>query len=344
MAGKTVAKCEIGRLAAGTGCNFSLGKYQYFYERVDEMYQYTVSQWLFFFFWYCFIGWIWECVYVSVNKAWKEKKWNWINRGFLHGPVIPIYGFAAISILLATIPFKDNILLIFILGALAASAMELVTGSLMEKIFHVKYWDYSDLPLNYKGHVCLFVSIFWGFLSILMVRVIHVPVEKIILGIPELVTEIVAVILIAVFTYDFKESLQEALDLKELLEKLDDYKVVVQRLENRMDALVAFTPIPDIDELRKLPENTKERFLYKVEELREKHVARLQGIRSKLDKFGETLEDGNEMLKQVEKQLRAVFARTNKQYLRVRGHLKRNPGVISKRYEEVLKEIKDLFD
>lgn len=308
------------------------------------MYQYTVSQWMFFFFWYCFVGWIWECCYVSVRMAWKEKKWNWINRGFLHGPVIPIYGFAAISILIATIPFKESSLFVFILGALAASLMELVTGSIMEKIFHVKYWDYSDLPLNYKGHVCLFVSIFWGFLSILMVRVIHVPIEEIILKIPTLATEIIAFLMIAVFTYDFKESLQEAMDLKELLEKLDEYKVVMQRLENRMDALVAFTPIPDISEVRTLPKNAKKKFLYRVEELREKHIGRLQEVRSRLDKLGEALEGRTEMIKQVEKQFRAVFARTNKQYLRVRNHLKRNPGVISKRYEEVLNEIRNMFN
>ena len=308
------------------------------------MYQYTIAQWLFFFFWYCFLGWIWECSYVSVKTAIERKKWNWINRGFLHGPVIPIYGFAAISILLATIPFKTNIWLIFILGALAASLMELVTGSFMEKTFHVKYWDYSDLPLNYKGHICLFVSLFWGALSVLMVKVIHVPIENIILEIPDVVTELVAFVLIAVFTYDFKESLQEALDLKELLEKLDDYKVVMRRLENRVDAVIAFTPLPDLEEVRKLPENAKERVLYKIEEMREKNVVRVQELKARLDKLGEALEDRNELLKQLEKQLRAIFARTNKQYLRVRNHLKRNPGVISKRYEEVLKEIKDLFE
>ena len=62
------------------------------------------------------------------------------------------------------------------------------------------------------------------------------------------------------------------------------------------------------------------------------------------DKLEEVLEDRNELLRQLEKQLRDIFARTNKQYLRVRNHLRRNPGVISKRYEEVLKEIKDLFE
>ena len=118
----------------------------------------------------------------------------------------------------------------------------------------------------------------------------------------------------------------------------------MRRLENRVDAVIAFTPLPDLDEVIKLPENAKERVLYKIEEMREKNVVRVQELKARLDKLEEALEDRNELLKQLEKQLRAIFARTNKQYLRVRNHLKRNPGVISKRYEEVLKEIKDLFE
>lgn len=308
------------------------------------MYQYSLSQWICFFFWYCFLGWIWECFYVSINHAVQEKKWRWINRGFLHGPVIPIYGFAAISILIATIPFKNSIPLIFLLGALAASLMELVTGSFMEKYFHVKYWDYSNLPLNYKGHVCFFVSIFWGCLAIFMVKFIHVPVETILLGIPGFVTEILAFLLTILFTYDFKESLQEALDLKDLLEKLDDYKAIVHRLEKRMDAIIAFTPIPDMNELKELPGSAKEKFLYKVEEMREQHVFTLTTIKNKLEGLEETSENKNEIRKQLEKQFRGIFARTNKQYLRVREHLKRNPGAVSKHYGDVLKEIKDMFE
>ena len=134
------------------------------------------------------------------------------------------------------------------------------------------------------------------------------------------------------------------MDLKELLEKLDDYKLVMRRLENRVDAVIAFTPLPDLEEVRKLPKNAKERVLYKIEEMREKNVVRVQELKARLDKLEEALEDRNELLKQLEKQLRGIFSRTNKQYLRVRNHLRRNPGVITKRYEEVLKEIKDLFD
>lgn len=107
------------------------------------------------------MGWIWECFYVSFKCALEKKKWSFINRGFLHGPVIPIYGVAAIAILLTTIQLRENTIAIYVIGALTATLFELVTGSVMERLFKVKYWDYTDLPLNYHGHICLFVSLFW---------------------------------------------------------------------------------------------------------------------------------------------------------------------------------------
>ena len=82
----------------------------------------------------------------------------------MNGPFIPIYGFAAVAILLATIRFRDNIVAVYIVGALTATIFELVTGTTMERLFKVKYWDYSDMPLNYEGHISLIVSLFWGFL------------------------------------------------------------------------------------------------------------------------------------------------------------------------------------
>ena len=309
------------------------------------MYQYTTSQWILFFFWYCLIGWIWESCYVSVRKAIQKKKWNWINRGFMNGPILPIYGFAAIAILLATIPVKDSVLHIFIFGALAATLLELVTGSVMERLFHVKYWDYSEMPLNYNGHICFFVSLFWGLLSILMVKVIHVPVERVVLQWPSIFCEITSLILLAVFVYDFSVSFREAWDMRELLEKLTESKMVIRSLENRFDALIAFTTIPDLDELREKTGSAKERILFKLENSRENRIAKLKrmGERLRLDELEEIM-DKEEILSQIEQQIRNVFSRTNKQYLRVTKHLKRNPGAISKKYEEALKEIKDLFE
>lgn len=318
------------------------------------MYQYTLSQWILFFFWYCFIGWIWECCFVSIKKAIKAKKWRWINRGFLNGPILPIYGSAAIAILLATIPVKDSVIMIFLLGMIAATLLELVTGSVMEKLFHVKYWDYSNLPLNFRGHICLFVSLFWGLLAIFVVKVIHVPVEGILIQIPGIACEILAFILVAIFAFDFSESFREAWDMRDLLEKLTDAKESMERLEsrleNRVDAVIAFTAIPDIDEIREFTGNAKEKILFKLDKGREKRIAELNELKEKLhlddleELFDFDKEERRELKEQLEEQIRGVFRRTNNQYLHATKHLKRNPSAISKKYAEALKEIKELFE
>lgn len=310
------------------------------------MYQYTVSQWILFFLWYCFIGWVWESCYVSIKEAARAKKWKWVNRGFLNGPALPIYGFAAIVILIATIPVKDNIAHIFCFGALAATLLELVTGSAMERMFHVKYWDYSNMPLNFHGYICFFVTLFWGMLSILLVKVIHVPVESLILQWPSLLCEILAFLLLAVFAVDFSESFRQAWDMRELLEKLSECRNTIQRLENRFDAVAAFAPLPDIGGgLREKAGSAKEKMLCRLEKLRDNRVSQLKKLSEHLrSEERNEWKDREEILAQLEQQVRGVFSRTNKQFLRVTKHLKRNPGAISKKYADALKEIKGLFE
>ena len=148
---------------------------------------YTVSQWLIFFFIYCFLGWVWECCYVSVRKR------KWVNRGFLHGPFLPIYGSGAIVILISTIAVKDIVPLVFLFGMVSSTILEFCTGCCMEKLFGVRYWDYSNLPLNFKGHICFFISLAWGAFSILLVCVIHKPIEAVVLMIPKTIADIIAV-------------------------------------------------------------------------------------------------------------------------------------------------------
>ena len=148
------------------------------------MTQYSFLQVIMFFFAYCFLGWIWETGYVSIREH------KFVNRGFLHGPLIPIYGFGAMAILFATLPVKDNLWLVFICGMFGASALELVTGCTMEAIFHVRYWDYTNIPTNIKGYISLPTSIVWGLFSILMIKFIHKPIEHAVLSLSQTATEI----------------------------------------------------------------------------------------------------------------------------------------------------------
>ena len=267
-------------------------------------YSYSLTQWILFFFWYCILGWIWECLFVSVKRAWKNKKWEFVNRGFLRGPVIPIYGFAAITILLATIQVRENAIAIYVLGALTATLFEMVTGTVMERLFKVKYWDYSDMPLNYHGHICLFVSLFWGAFSVLLVRVIHVPVENLLMQVPSFLCEAFAFALMAIFAYDTTTSFNEAMDLREVLESLSENNETVKRLERRFDAIVAFTPVPDIDEI---------------------HELKLR-------------------LEKLEMHRKRIMEKSNKQFLRAMNQLKRNPGAKSEKYQEMMELLYKLLE
>ena len=100
------------------------------------MHIYTTGQWVLLFFFYCFCGWIWESCYVSLKQR------RWVDRGFLQGPILPIYGSGAILILFTTLPVAQSLPLIWLLGMLSATALEYATGAVMERLFKVRYWVY----------------------------------------------------------------------------------------------------------------------------------------------------------------------------------------------------------
>ena len=134
------------------------------------MYHYTAIQWLFFFYFYCFFGWCFESTYVSIKSR------KLVNRGFMRGPFLPLYGSGAIMMLVVSMPFQDNLVLVYIAGCIGATVLEYVTGVTMEALFKVRYWDYSKNKFNFQGHICLGSSLAWGGLTILMTEFIHKPI------------------------------------------------------------------------------------------------------------------------------------------------------------------------
>ena len=153
------------------------------------MYHYTFIQWLFFFYFYCFFGWIFESTYVSICKR------KFVNRGFMRGPFLPIYGSGAIMMLVVSMPFQDNLILTYLAGCVGATVLELVTGLTMEALFKVRYWDYSNQKFNYKGVICLSSTLAWGFLTLFMTQFLHKIVEALVFRIPAMVINIVTVVL-----------------------------------------------------------------------------------------------------------------------------------------------------
>ncbi len=107
----------------------------------------------------------------SIFRTICEKKL--INTGFLTSPFCPIYGIGAIIIYVFLRGFQDNIILLFLMGFIVLTIWEYLVGILLEKVFHTKYWDYSDHKFNIQGRICLTNSIYWGILGIIFIKYVH---------------------------------------------------------------------------------------------------------------------------------------------------------------------------
>mgnify|MGYP005757564681 FL=1 len=307
-------------------------------------YQYTFIQWLLFFFIYCFLGWVWESCYVSIKKR------EWINRGFLHGPMLPIYGSGAIIVLLCTIGVRDQVILIFIFGMTGATILEYVTGACMERLFRVRYWDYSHMPLNLKGYICLPVSLGWGAFSVLLVRVIHVPIENLVLQIPERIAEVVSVVCSSAFAVDFTLSFSEAMDLRDMLIRLSDSNEKIQRLQKRLEVVSAFAE----DGLMQYQMKREERKMSRKEFLegmieRQRENRRMMLVEL-IDRVNEAMENGLEKKEelqkiktQIEQEFKNIGSLTNRAVRRSAGLLHRNPNTVSKKYAEALKQVQEML-
>lgn len=177
------------------------------------------------FFIYSFFGWIYESLYVSFRKK------TWVNRGFLNGPIIPIYGCGATLFYILfyneyMINLTKSITLIhiaflFMIGMICATILEFVTSWVMEKLFHAKWWDYSDYKYNIQGRISLLPSLFWGFLSVMMALFIQPQVSKLTDHIPKKAGNILAIILLILFLLDFTITVVVTLQLGQKLQAMD---------------------------------------------------------------------------------------------------------------------------
>ena len=286
------------------------------------MYHYSILQWMLFFYIYCFFGWIIESIYVSVCTG------NWVNRGFMRGPVIPIYGTGAIIILFAVIPFRTSPILVFIIGTIAASVLEFVTGFVMERIYKVRYWDYSDKPFNLCGYICLFNSLCWGVLSILLIYLVHSWVEKGVLFLNDMVLLSIDSGISSLFIVDLFNSSTTAVELKKMLANSQKLKDDLMNVHNKM---IEFnTAIANgkekMDELKKM--SLQELYISASDNITnialDEDSPELQNLKKKLD----SLKD---------KYYKRMLAEDKAKF----KLLKNNPKAVSYKYKESFREMMD---
>lgn len=318
------------------------------------MYDYTIHQWCLIFFIYSIMGWIWECLYVSA----RQKKW--INRGFMHGPFLPIYGVGAVLLLKVAGPFGLDWWKIYLIGMISCTVMEFVTGLLMESFFQVRYWNYSHEPLNIKGHVCLGVSMTWGAVAIFLNAFIHRPVEKLIFNMSDALIETSVELLIIVFVIDFTLSFIEAIDLKNFLEQLAQSNEVVRGIQQKIDELYAVVEAgveglaekfkEDKSEIgpekkkyfERLMDWSKQEKVGQMAELRNKISTYLKKTNSEKvdnDKIGVNEEELKTFEEQLFREEIKLENKSEREFRRLAGLLRRNPNAVSKRHKNELSEL-----
>ena len=172
--------------------------------------------WILYFFAYGFVGWLWESGYVSVRKH------KWINSGFLNGPVIPVYGFSMTAVLAAVAPFSHNIVYLYLISAVVVTVIEYITSWLMEKLFHARWWDYSNVPLNLQGRVALPISAFWGIGVVFIVKVVHPFVAQWVTHVNTTFGIFAVVLLVALFMFDFGFTLANLLAFGAATKRIGD--------------------------------------------------------------------------------------------------------------------------
>lgn len=337
------------------------------------MYTYAWYHWLTFFYIYCFFGWIFESTYVSLKEG------HFVNRGFLRLPMLPLYGTGAVMMLWVSLPVQNNLFLVYLSGVVAATLLEYVTGYVMERLFKMKYWDYSNQRFNIHGYICLSSSIAWGFLTIFMTEVIHKPIERIVLQFNPVLELVMLGLISAAFVADSVQSVREAIDLGRALEAMTRMKAELDDIQVQMALLKAETA-QRVSEFREdtaqrvseLKEDTaqrvsvlKEDTAQRVNVLKEDTAQRVnelkEGTAQKVTVFKEdaaakladlkqdTALRMAELKSETEAALNARYETLTNKHQKIAHHmtfyrkgiLRGNPTASSKRFAEALKELRE---
>ena len=169
---------------------------------------------LMMFYLFAFAGWIYECIFVFLRDR------KPINRGFLIGPILPLYGFGAVAVYLFLRPFSKIPTCLYFMGMEVATVLEYVTGWILEQCFHTKWWDYSEEPYNFQGRIALIPSMFWGVLSLVMFDLLLPVANEVIVRVPRRAGEIFLGVALVVTAADLSYTAITMINLRKQLEKL----------------------------------------------------------------------------------------------------------------------------
>lgn len=176
------------------------------------------------FVFYSFAGWVYESILVSCQER------RWVNRGFLNGPLCPIYGTGAVAGVVVLGGVRNPVVL-FVLSMVGASILEYFTSWAMEQLFHARWWDYSHFRFNLNGRMCLLGAVVFGIAGVIIVDVIQPVVEQMTMMVPLRIIHMVCAVLSVLIIIDTIVTVCGIVDFEQSLER---FKVVASRYGDAM--------------------------------------------------------------------------------------------------------------
>lgn len=200
---------------------------------------------------YAFLGWCCEVAFAAVTLG------KFVNRGFLNGPVCPIYGFGMLMVVTALWQLRSNLILMFLGAAAVTTLLELVTGFVLEKCFHDKWWDYSDMPFNIKGYVCLKFTLLWGLAATFVIEIVHRFIYFVVHSTPFMLGLILLCVVSAAFVADLVITVVELAKLPKKLKAILETEKLLTTISDRIGENISDTTLAAKDRGTELLEEKK---------------------------------------------------------------------------------------
>ena len=242
---------------------------------------------------YSIIGWMIEVSYHAVTMG------KVVNRGFLNGPLCPVYGSGVLMVLMVvdlcgewfgfeTDLSRAKVIELFIIGIIFATLIELIAGFLLDQLFHARWWDYRDRRFNLNGYICLEFSIYWGLGIAFVLRVIQPVFENIVSSIPVRISWMLLSAFYITFLVDIILTVLTILKLNKQLEKMRDMEAAIQKLSGSMSEFIGTSTIKTVEKINESQEKVEQA----KDELKE-------DIRDRIDKTKADLEDSYKHLRLI---------------------------------------------
>lgn len=306
---------------------------------------------------YAFLGWCTEVSYAALDRG------KFVNRGFLNGPYCPIYGCGVVIVVAILTPLKENLFILFVGSFFLTSVLEFITGFLLEKVFHNKWWDYSDKPFNICGYVCLKFSIYWGLACTFIMDILHPMIYKGITMIPFKFGVVLLCIIMTAFAVDlcvtvstilkFNRQLKLLNEIAGQIHKLSDeigeniyenVNMVVEKSEEFQETHPEFVEklSETKDKITDIPSNTRAALTEKTDNMKltisENYMEAKSEFTARKDNFSESMKQKLAQREELNAKYQELLENKNKG---IRRLMKAFPDMKSKNENEALNRLKN---